>query len=347
MDHDIHNAFAVRLGQRHAQPVWELRQGDGQPIEDAERFLHTLVLRGLSPRTRRTYAYDLLAAYRWMDEAQRQPRQLGGEDLLAFIDYLQRRPPASPSTINRRLRLLQRFVQFLTGTAPVVEAWRQHNHALHFHSRSRRGSVRIKEPYRVVQPLKDAQVLEFYRSLKTWRDRAMVLLMWAEGLRAAEVLNLTINDIDATGKSLRILGKGRKQRVMPLAEAVATTLRLYAQVERPATDSLSVFIVLKGPQRGSPLSMDGLRRIFRYHRGKSGVTQANPHRFRHSFGANMTRCRVPLLVLARMMGHSSPQTTMRYVEIEDVELRAHYRQALDVLKTQGLLHEPHPLPTDH
>jgi site-specific recombinase XerD len=347
MDRDTHNAFAVRLGQRNAQPVWELRQADGQPVADAERFLHTLVLRGLSPRTRRTYAYDLLAAYRWMDEAQRQPRQLGGEDLVAFIDYLQRPPPASPSTINRRLRLLQRLVQFLTGTAPVVEAWRQHNHALHFHSRSRRGSVRIKEPHRVVRPLKDAQVLEFYSSLKTWRDRAMMLLMWAEGLRAAEVLNLTVNDIDPSTRSLCILGKGRKQRVMPLADAVASTLRLYAQVERPATDSPAVFIVLKGPRRGSPLSIDGLRRIFRYHRGTSGITQANPHRFRHSFGTNMTLCRVPLLVLARMMGHSSPQTTMRYVEIEDVELRAQYRQALDVLKNQGLLHDPHPVPANH
>ncbi len=346
MDRDKHNAFAVRLGQRHDQPVWELRQADGQPVADAERFIHTLVLRGLSPRTRRTYAYDLLAAYRWMDKVQRQPRQVGGEDLVAFIDYLQQPPPASPSTINRRLRLLQRFVQFLTGTAPVVEAWQQHSHALHFHSRSRRGSVRIKEPYRVVQPLKDAQVLAFYRSLKTWRDRAMVLLMWAEGLRASEVINLTINDIDPNGQSLRILGKGRKQRVMPLAEAVATTLRLYAQLERPSTDSPAVFIVLKGQRRGSPLSGDGLRRIFRFHRSKSGIAQANPHRFRHNFGANMTRCRVPLLVLARMMGHSSPLTTMRYVEIEDVELRALYRQALDVLKTQGLLHE-HPFPANH
>ena len=346
MDHDTLNAFTVRLGQRQSQPVWELRQADGQPVAEAERFIHTLVLRGLSPRTRRTYAYDLLAAYRWMDKVQRQPRQVGGEDLVAFIDYLQQPPSASPSTINRRLRLLQRFVQFLTGTAPVVEAWQQHSHALHFHSRSRRGSVRIKEPYRVVQPLKDAQVLAFYRSLKTWRDRAMVLLMWAEGLRASEVINLTINDIDPNGQSLRILGKGRKQRVMPLAEAVATTLRLYAQLERPSTDSPAVFIVLKGQRRGSPLSGDGLRRIFRFHRSKSGIAQANPHRFRHSFGANMTRCRVPLLVLARMMGHSSPLTTMRYVEIEDVELRALYRQALDVLKTQGLLHE-HPFPANH
>ena len=347
MAHDTHTAFAVRLCQRQSQPVWELLQPDGHPVAEAERFLHTLVLRGLSPRTRRTYAYDLLAAYRWMAENQRQPSQIVGEDLVAFIDYLQRPPPASPSTINRRIRLLQRFVQFLTGTAPVVAAWRQHTHALHFHSRSRRGSVRIKEPYRVIQPLKDAQVLEFYRSLKTWRDRAMMLLMWAEGLRASEVLNLTVNDVDSSGQSLRILGKGRKQRVMPLAEAVATTLRLYGQLERPTTASPAVFVVLKGLRRGAPLSHDGLRRIFRYHRGKSGITQANPHRFRHSFGTNMTRCRVPLLVLARMMGHSSPHTTMRYVEIEDAELRAHYLQALDVLKAKGLLHEPHPFPTDH
>ena len=346
MTGNAHNAFTVRLRQRQSQPVWELVATDGQPVAEAERFIHTLVLRGLSPRTRRTYAYDLLAAYRWMDEAQRQLRQISGEDLVAFIDHLQRPPPTSPCTINRRVRLLQRFVQFLTGAAPVVAAWRQHTHALSFHSRSRHGSVRIKEPYRVVHPLKDAQVLEFYRSLKTWRDRAMMLLMWAEGLRAAEVLNLTGDDIDSSGQSLRILGKGRKQRVMPLAEAVATTLRLYALLERPTTGSASVFVVLKGPRRGAPLSADGLRRIFRYHRGTSGITQANPHRFRHSFGANMTRCRVPLLVLARMMGHSSPHTTMRYVEIEDAELRAHYRQALDVLKAKGLLHEQ-PFSTDH
>ena len=340
------NTFAVRKRQRQGQQVWQLVSEDGQPVEDAERFIHTIVLRGLSPLTRRTYAYDLLEAYRWMAKADRQPEQITGDDLVAFIDYQQRPPPASPSTINRRLRLLQRFVQFLTGEAPTVAAWRQHTHALHFHSRSRRGSVRIKEPHRVIHPLKDTQVMTFYASLKTWRDRSIMLLMWAEGLRAAEVLNLRVNDIDPQGQGLRILGKGNKQRVMPLADAAANTLHLYAQLERPTTDSPAMFVVLKGPRRGQPLSAEGLRMIFRYHRRKSGIKQANPHRFRHSFGANMTRCRVPLLVLARMMGHSSPHTTMRYVEIEDPELRAHYLKALDVLKEQGLLDEG-LLRTDH
>ena len=109
MSTHTHNAFIVRKSRQHSQPVWELVTADGQPVEEAERFIHTLVLRGLSPRTRRTYAYDLLAAYRWMDEADRQPEQLAGEDLVAFIDYLRRPPPAAPSTITRRLRLLQRF----------------------------------------------------------------------------------------------------------------------------------------------------------------------------------------------------------------------------------------------
>ena len=346
MDRNTHNAFTIRQGQRQGQPVWELVSADGQPVEQAERFIHTLVLRGLSPRTRRAYAYDLLEAYRWMAVANRQPDQIAGDDLVAFIDYMKRPPQASASTINRRLRLLQRFVEFLTGAAPVVAAWRQHTHALSFHSRSRRGSVRIKEPHRVIHPLKDNQAMKFYASLKTWRDRSMMLLMLAEGLRSAEVLNLRVNDIDALGQSLRILGKGNKQRVMPLAEAAVNTLRLYAQLERPTTDSQAMFVVLKGPRRGQPLSAAGLRRIFRYHRSKSGITEANPHRFRHSFGAAMTRCRVPLLVLARMMGHSSPHTTMRYVEIEDPELRAHYLQALDVLKAQGMLNEG-LLRTDH
>ena len=158
------SAFTLRQCQRQGQPVWELVSADGQPVEQAERFIHTLVLRGLSPRTRRAYAYDLLEAYRWMSEADRQPEQITGDDLIAFIDYQQRPPPVSPSTINRRLRLVQRFVEFLTGEAPVVAAWRQHTHALNFHSRSRRGSVRIKEPHRVIHPLKDAEVIRFYAS---------------------------------------------------------------------------------------------------------------------------------------------------------------------------------------
>ena len=332
-------AFSVRMQPWGAEERWQLLGPDGEPLPEAERFLHTLMLRGLSPRTRRTYGFDLLCAYRWMSEATLQPDQVCGDQLLEFVEFCQRPPPASPSTINRRLRLLQRFVDFLTGAPPMVQPWKYQSHAASFYGPARKGSLRLKEPYRVVHPLKDAEVLEFFSSLKTWRDRAITLLMWAEGLRSREVLNLTIPDLDFHHMSLRIQGKGNKERVMPLARPVANALVLYLRLERAAVSSPRLFLALKTPQRGRPLSMAGLRTIFRYHRKASGVRAANPHRFRHSFGATMTRHRTPLLALAKMMGHSSPNTTMRYVEIEDAELRGLYLEAIEKLLPGNLLDE--------
>jgi integrase/recombinase XerD len=316
---------------------WYLLQGDGQPVHEAERFLHALMLRGLASRTRRTYAYDLLCAYRWMEEAGLSANELSGERFLDFIEYQLRTASASPSTINRRLRLLQRLVTYLVGTTPVIPAWQHQHHALTFHARARRGSMRLKEPHRVVKPLTDAEAVRFYQSLSTWRDRTMVLLMWLQGLRSAEVLELRLQDIDIHTGSLRVLGKGRKERVIPLAETVIKALLLYVRLERPTTPSPVTFLVMKGSRRGQHMNLAGLRSVFRYHRTKSGVAHANPHRLRHSFGANMTRCGVPVLILAKMMGHSSPQTTMRYVELEDEELRACFLKALDSLQTESLL----------
>jgi site-specific recombinase XerD len=274
-----------------------------------------------------------------MSQAKLQPNQLTGEQLVEFIEFQQRPPPAAPSTINRRLRLLQRFVDFLTGTPPIVQPWEYRSHAASFYARTRRGSLRLKEPHRVVHPLKDAEVLEFFSSLKTWRDRAITLLMWAEGLRSAEVLDLTIPDLDFHHSSLRIQGKGNKERMMPLAEPVANALVLYLRLERPGVSSPRLFLVLKPPRRGRALTLGGLRAIFRYHRKTSGVHTANPHRFRHAFGTNMTRYRTPLLALAKMMGHSSPNTTIRYVEIEDAELRALYLEAIEKLLPGDLIDE--------
>lgn len=331
--------FSVRMRRWGAEQRWELLGPDAEPIPEAERFLHTLMVRGLSPRTRRTYAFDLLCAYRWMAETDHQPEELTGDALLEFIEFQQRPPPSAPSTINRRLRLLQRFVDFLTGAPPTIPPWEYRSHAASFYARAHRGSLRLKEPHRVVRPLKDAEVLEFFSSLKSWRDRAITLLMWAEGLRSAEVLNLTLPDLDFHHRSLRIQGKGNKERVMPLATPVANALVLYLRLERPAVPSPRLFLVLKRPRRGQPLSMKGLQAIFRYHRTASGVHAANPHRFRHAFGTNMTRHRTPLLALAKMMGHSSPNTTIRYVEIEDAELRALYLEAIEKLLPRDLLSE--------
>jgi len=133
---------------------------------------------------------------------------------------------------------------------------------------------------------------------------------------------------------------------MPLAENVAKVLLQYLASERPSRSSHRFFVVLKGPRRGQPMTYTGLHRVFRYHRMTSKVLNANAHRFRHTFGTNMTRCRVPLAVLATMMGHSSPQTTLRYIQLNDQEVRQQYDAALKTLNTTGMLTHDHPTAQD-
>jgi len=329
-------AFCVRHVYNASDDSWQLMAADGQPLPDVGRFLHRVGLRGLSSRSLRTYAYDLLCAYRWMYQRRLDPQELSGEQLVEFIDFMRQPPPAAPSTINRRVRLLERFVAFLTGKPPPLAPW-QVFQPLRPYRRSRRSSLYVRVPSPLIEPLSDSEVLAFLRSLHTWRDRAIAVLMWGAGLRACEILGLQLQDVDLHRMGLRIHGKRQKERMMPLAQAVAKPLLHYLNFERPSTACCTFFVALKGPRRGQPMTYAGLRRLFRYHRLKSKVSKANPHRFRHTFGVNMTRCRVPLAVLSRMMGHAFPHTTMRYVQLHDEEVHEEYDRALRALSHNGVL----------
>jgi len=309
---------------------------DCQPVSAANDFLHAIGRRGLADRTLQTYAYDLLCAYRWMHPNKLRPQHLCSEKLLDFVEYQRNQPHTTASTLNRRIALLQRFVTFLIGKPFPVAPW-QASPIAKFCRRSRASVVRLREEHRVIKPLSDAQALRFFQSLNSWRDRAITVVMWGLGLRCCEVLHLTPQDVDLQRMNLRIYGKGRKERIMPLAEALTQPLLYYLTFERPCAADPQLFVVLKGPRRGRAMGYATLRRIFRYHRLTSQIACANPHRFRHTFGANMTRCRVPLAVLARMMGHASAQTTLRYIELDDEEIRQEYDRAMRAL-APGLLH---------
>jgi site-specific recombinase XerD len=318
-------------------PRWLLLGPDEQPLAEPNRFLDTFARRGLAAGSLRTYAYDLLCAHRWLYSRRLDPRQIGAEQLLDFADYQRRLPHATATTINRRLALLQRFGTFLTGHA-TPHTPSLGGYPLRCFRRPRSALLRLPEEQRVLRPLSDPQATRFFQSLRCWRDRAMVLLLWALGLRSDELLRLRLGDLDLHHLCVTVYGKRRKERALPLAEPVVKPLLHYLALERPATACTPhLFVVLKGPYRGQPMRYSTLRQLFRYHRRKTQIPLAHPHRFRHTFGANMTRAHLPLPVLARMMGHSSAQTTLRYIALHDEELRAAYFQALNDLK-EGLPH---------
>lgn len=168
----------------------------------------------------------------------------------------------------------------------------------------------------------------FLADLCTHRDRAMALAMLLGGLRAAEVRSLRLADVDQGLRRVRVVGKGNKERTVPVDRAFFTELGNYLRTERPKGCSTpECFVVLRGPTQGGPLTEAGMRRIFRTHRASSGSIRVRPHRLRHTYGTELATAGIDLLVLRELMGHASPETTAAYVHLSPETLAREFAQA--------------------
>lgn len=333
-------ARALRVAKQASHHV--LVDGDG-PIAEANEFLTALQTRGLSPQTIRAYAYDLLLFYRWMHATSRVLRELAPPDLIDFI-AAQRAAKAEPKSINRRLttvRLLYRFwLDRELGVGARLSLPSPHykgpgrDHHLGIHQLRRRGvrKLRVVEPRKLVDPLTPDQVRAFLRSLSRYRDLSIVYLMLLCGLRSHEVLALRVGDIVGSDGRIRVRGKGERERALPLPDVLAQTIGQYQQLERPRNvPEDRLFLVLQGKQRGRPMTLAGLRNLFRHRRRHAILTTANPHRFRHTFGADMARAGVRLPILQLLMGHADLKTTMQYVRLSMADVADEFRLALSKL----------------
>jgi integrase/recombinase XerD len=139
----------------------------------------------------------------------------------------------------------------------------------------------VKTPKRVIVPLSVDAVARFWSSFRTSRDLAIVGLMLLHGLRSCEVLALNREDVQLQESQIRVPGKGKRVRVLPLARESVELLDHYRSLERPPRCGEALFVCLKGPARGNRMTPAGLRSLFRHHRQTTRVKQANPHRFRH------------------------------------------------------------------
>lgn len=333
--------MTLHLDQRGQYRLVDARR---RPIAQANRFLAAVAVRGLSPATVRAYGFDLVVLYRWLDESRHSLASLSGDKLLQYAGA-QRLVGAQPTTINRRLttaRLLYRFVtgrEIDAGRGAIAPApyyrgrGRDRQLGLHALPRQRRLKLRVKVPHRVVEPLSGTEVRQFLRTLRRYRDLAIVHLMLLCGLRSAEVLQLELGDVLVEEEQLRIRGKGNRERVLPLPKVVARSIADYVRWERPAGGaSPRLFVILQGPRRGAPMTLAGLRSLFRHRRRDHAIARANPHRFRHTFGADMARSGVRLPILQRMMGHADGATTLGYIRLSMADIADEYRRAVEELQ---------------
>jgi site-specific recombinase XerC len=154
-------------------------------------------------------------------------------------------------------------------------------------SRGRKGRQvpLVRTPRTLPRVLEPVEVDALLAACRRWRDRAMFEAMLLAGLRRCEVVGLRLGDVDGPRRQVFIVeGKGGRQRKIPISRRWFVTLGNYLQLERPATDTDAVFVVLKGPNRGRPLSDEGLKQVFvsaRERAGLIGVTcqSTAPHLF--------------------------------------------------------------------
>lgn len=330
----------VATNDRH----FTLVDGDAREL-DGNRFLDAVRARGLSARTERAYAFDLLHFYRWLSGTTRRLEDLSSVDLIEFIAE-QQRAGSAPRSINRRLTTLRLFFRFCTGReldqgrgilrpSPHYKGpGRDRDLGLHpLHRRTRK--VRVKEPRLLIEPLSPRQVRSFLRSVRRYRDLAIVHLMLLCGLRSREILELDLDDVAWTEQRLHVSGKGQRDRVLPLVDALIRVLDDYVKLERPSRHHATrLFLVLQGRRRGRPMTTAGLRSLFRQRRRRPTLSIANAHRFRHTFGTDMARAGVRLPILQRMMGHADMKTTLQYIELSLVDVADEYRRAISTIESR-------------
>lgn len=302
----------------------------------ANDFLDAQHLRQLSPRSLRAYAYDLLHFARWFQSRSQTLSETTESTLLDYVRHqLSQRPQPTPQTVNHRLTVIRCLYRFHTGQD--IPGGRYHFQRVYTsrcplgYGRPHRAvafGLRLKEPRRVIKPLSSEQVTQFLNSFQTYRDLAVVGLMLLDGLRSCEILSLQLEDLKLADAQLHVLGKGRKHRVLPLPGDVMEVLQNYLRLERPLTNSSYLFVSLKGRRRGQLMSPAGLRSLFRHHRLCSAVPAANPHRFRHTFGADMVRAGISLPALQHLMGHSQIDTTLLYVQLAPQDVWREYARAV-------------------
>jgi integrase/recombinase XerC len=314
-----------------------------------------LVSRSFAAATIRAYAYDVLCFARFCQERGLRVADVVPSDLFDWIGWqasgtrprtgnvvvMTRHAGAAPASVNRRVAAVRALFehQLMCGERtdnPVPaprrgQGVRAKSRGALGHlgpGRSRSGGQLVRAPRRLPESLDRDDLGAFLADLLTHRDRAITLAMLLGGLRAGEVRRLRLADVDVGLRRLRVMGKGDRERVVPVDRPFFTELAAYLRIERPpGLATAECFVVLAGSTAGQPMTEAGLRSLFRHHRDTSGAARVRPHRLRHTYGTELAAAGIDLLVLRELMGHASPETTAGYVHLSAQHLAAEYAAA--------------------
>ncbi|MEA2330186.1 MAG: integrase/recombinase XerD [Thermoleophilaceae bacterium] len=283
--------------------------------------------RGLSRNTLEAYRCDLLQLGRFLGERDVSALDASAADVGDFLTRLATgyddHRPASPATIHRKSACLRSFYRHLrreglresdpTATLSAPRRSRKLPQVL------TRGEVEtlLSQP-RGTDP-------------SALRDRALLEVMYASGLRASEAIGLELGDVDGEERVLRARGKGSKERIVPIGQAALRALNAYLDRGRPKLVKQLPEVHLFVNFRGGQLTRQGLYKIVRRHATTAGLAdRMSPHTLRHTFATHLLAGGCDLRSVQEMLGHADVSTTQLYTHLsserlKDVYFKAHPR----------------------
>lgn len=200
------------------------------------------------------------------------------------------------------------------------------------------GRALIRTPRTLPRVLSPAEADALFAALRTHRDRAMVEGMLLGGLRRCETLGLRLVDISAGERRVFIAeGKGGHQRIVPISPRFFTSLGSYLEQERPRTSATElVFVVLKGPHKGQPLTAAGLDEILAGARRRAGLERATCHQLRHTCFTRLREAGMALEAIQAQAGHTSIESTRIYLHLANDWLAGEYLRAAEAIEAQAV-----------
>jgi site-specific recombinase XerD len=198
-----------------------------------------------------------------------------------------------------------------------------------------RKNYRLRLPRPLPKHLRDEQVATLFSEISDTRDRAMFMLMLRCGLRVQEVAQLTVDAIEYRSRQLYVLnGKGSKDRVVYLSEDAQTALAEYIKKRRWSKQK-RVFLVQKGPFKGTPISVRGIQKRIEYYAGKAEI-EVSCHHLRHTMATQLLNADADLVTIQDLLGHSKITTTQCYCRVSNLKVQRDYYKAINVVLQRTL-----------
>lgn len=280
-----------------------------------EAFLQYLAVeRGASSHTVRSYRTDLTEFRAFLDTWKiSRLEQVDGRAVRAYLASLHGRG-LSRSSMARKLASLRSWFRFLT----------------------RRGSLKRNPAREVGSPKLPKRLPSFLPVDETWalfespmpdsmrgkRDRAILELLYATGVRVDELCGLDVADLDRAQGTMRVFGKGAKERIVPVGDRALRAVDAYVETRPPGHGALFV------NHRGARLTVRSVHRIVRQNGRAAGLVRPiSPHTLRHTFATHLLDAGADLRLIQDLLGHSRLSTTQRYTHVSGDRLMAVYDAA--------------------